>query len=61
MEIRAICYLHVYFKYYLKQGSTGQNKCIVHQSQLKSRQQLVFFNSHYAFSVTIKPCEYYAC
>lgn len=43
--------------YFLKQESTGQKKCIVHHSQLKNCQQLVFFNRHYAFSVTIKPCD----
>lgn len=41
--------------YFLKRESTGQNKCIVHRSQLKNCQQLVFFNSHGAFSVTMKP------
>lgn len=46
--------------YFLKQESTGQNKCIEHWSQLRNCQQLVFFNRHSVFSVTMRPWDYSA-
>lgn len=51
-----LCILQIFFETRIYRAE--QMHCA--PKPAKNCQQLVSFNSHYAFSVTIKPCEYYA-
>lgn len=51
-----LCVLQIFFETRIYRAE--QMHCA--PKPAKNCQQLVSFNSHYAFSVTIKPCEYYA-